>query len=245
MSKSMLGLLITVILLPLQGFAGSTIRVVADEWAPFGGQDLPNGGISLDVISAVLTRAGYTVSVEIVPWERAVQGTQDGTYDVLGNLFKDVELEKTMTFSDPFYNTEVRFVQKAGGEIEYSSLDSLRPYTIAVGAGYLYEEAFDHADDLRKHEVTTVVQGVRMVASGRVDLTLDSMDVINHVLRNSAPELAEQVTFLSRPLSTRNVHMGVRNDLPVREKLVGDFNRVLAEMQADGSLDGILAKHSR
>jgi len=48
--------------------AANAIAVVADEWPPFSGADLPNGGMSLDVISSVLGRAGYDVRTEVLPW---------------------------------------------------------------------------------------------------------------------------------------------------------------------------------
>ena len=35
--------------------AQTVIRAVVDEWAPFGGEALPNRGISLDVMTTVLT----------------------------------------------------------------------------------------------------------------------------------------------------------------------------------------------
>ncbi|MEM6988097.1 MAG: transporter substrate-binding domain-containing protein, partial [Pseudomonadota bacterium] len=95
--------------------AGNTVRAVVDEWAPFGGQDLPNRGISLDVMDAVLTRAGYQMDAEIVPWERALSGTQNGSYDVIGNLFPGPETAEFLYFSDPIYETEVKFVQRRGG----------------------------------------------------------------------------------------------------------------------------------
>lgn len=219
------------------------IRAVVDDWAPFGGEGLPNGGISLDVITAVLSRAGYEVEPHIVPWERAVEGVSTGQYDVIGNLFYLPELEDRITYADPFYESEVRFIQRVGAGHSYTDLDSLRPYSIAVGAGYFYEDEFDEADYLNKREVTTVVQGMRMVAGGRVDLTLDSVDVLNHLLATEVSELATELEVLPLALAVQEIHMAVRNDLDVRDELIQQFNTTLAEMRADGSLDELLAKH--
>ena len=224
-------------------FSSERVNVVVDPWAPFGGENLHNGGISLDVITEVLTRAGYEVQAHIVPWERAVEGTKKGNYDVLGNLFYEPEMETYLSYGDPFYESEVRFVRRRGTDHVFTNLSNLRDLSIAVGSGYLYEEEFDRADYLRKTEVTSVVQGVRMVASGRVDLTLDSVDVLRFVISQEAPELSAQLEILPNPLSVQNIHMAVRNDYPRREALISDFNRVLGEMRADGSLDALLENH--
>ncbi len=220
-----------------------TINVVVDPWAPFGGEDLRNGGITLDVVRTVLIRAGYRVATHIVPWERAMDGTQRGQYDVLGHLFYLPELEEFVTYSDPFYESEVRFVRRRGTGLKYTGLESLAPYTIAVGAGYLYDPEFDRAEYLRKTEVTSTVQGLRMVAGGRADLTLDSIEVLNYVIAREAPELASQLEVLDNRLAVQPLHMAVRNDLPGRDELIREFNRVLAGMRADGSLEELIARH--
>jgi polar amino acid transport system substrate-binding protein len=220
-----------------------TIRIVADPWPPFGGSELPKGGISLDVIATVLRRAGYDVETVIVPWQRALDGVKNGTYDVLGNIFYSTELAQQLAFSAPFFETEVRFMQRRGANLKFSDLDSLRPYEIAVGAGYLYESAFDAADYLQKTDVTEVIQGARMVASGRVDLTLDSIDVLEYIINTQAPEIGPQVEILPNRLTVRKLHMAVRLDLPERNQLISDFNRVLKQMREEGALDELLAKH--
>jgi polar amino acid transport system substrate-binding protein len=219
------------------------VRVVVDEWPPFGGQNLPDQGISLDVIRTALTRANYTVESAIVPWERALKGTLDGDYDALSNLFYDHELAADLTYSDPFYLTEVRFVRRAGTAHRYTNLDSLRNYSIAVGEGYLYEDGFDNADFLNKRFVTTVTQALRMVASGRVDLTLDSVAVIEYIVNVEDSSLKNQIEFIPGVLKRQAMHMAVRNDYVHREALISDFNRELAAMKVDGTLDLLLKKH--
>ena len=148
-----------------------------------------------------------------------------------------------MTYGDPFFQTSVKFVQRAGTAHDVTNLKALQPYSIAVGDGFLYEEGFDRADDLNKVVVTTTLQGVQMVAHDRVDLTLDSEEVVTYALTKEAPDLAARVEILPHVLARHDVHMAVRNSLPGKDALVADFNRVLAEMRADGSLEALLAKH--
>lgn len=84
-----------------------------------------------------------------------------------------------------------------------------------------------------------------MVAYGRVDLTLDSVDVLNHSIRSDAPELRERVEVLPFVLERQNIHMALRLDFPNREKVLNDFNAALAKMRQDGILDAVLEKHRR
>ncbi len=223
--------------------SADTLTIVADEWPPFSGVSLPGKGISLDVIGEVLKRAGYQVETEVLPWARIMNGATSGQYDAIGSLFFDPELENYLTYADPFYETDVRLVQRAGSDHAFTSVEALRPFSFAVGDGFLYQDEFDRADYLNKVVVTTTLQAVQMVAHARVDLTLDSVDVVNHAVRSDDPSLRGLVEFAPGVLATQGIHMAVRNNLPNRDQVIQDFNTTLAEMRADGSLAKILEKH--
>ena len=223
--------------------AGERLKVVADEWPPFSGAELPSNGISMDVIATVLREAGYEVDVEILPWVRVINGAKTGEYDVVGSLFFDPEFAKFMTYGDAFYETEVKFVQRKGASHNVGTLDALRPYTIAVGDGFLYEEKFDRAEFLKKIVVTTTLQALQMVAHERADLTLDSEEVVRHSLRFGAPDILERVEIIEDALASHEIHMAVRKDHPKSTEIVADFNRTLSKMRSDGSLNNILVKH--
>lgn len=223
--------------------AKPTIRAVADEWPPFSGATLPGQGLSLDVISAVFSRAGYAVDSQVIPWARIMDGARRNEFDVVGSLFFDSELEAVLAYSEPFYATDVRLVQQIGDKHTFTTVSDLRPYSIAVGDGFLYEDEFDRADYLNKVVVTTTLQAMQMVAFGRADLTLDSVDVINYAMRRLDPSLADQLEFVPGTLTSQNIHMGLRQDFPNRDQVLSDFNGALEEMRADGSLDALLERH--
>jgi len=219
------------------------LTVVADDWPPFSGPNLPGGGMSLDVIKVVLERAGYTVETRVVPWARIMDGAHNGTVDIVGSLFADAELSKVLTYADPFYATDIQMLQPVGAGHSFSSVDALRPYSIAVGDGFLYEETFDRATFLDKMVVTTTLQAVQMVAHGRADLTLDSVDVLRHVIRKDDPSLEPLVELVPGVMASQNLHMAVRTDLDGSAQIVADFNETLSEMREDGTLEALLRRH--
>jgi polar amino acid transport system substrate-binding protein len=220
-----------------------TLTVVADEWPPFSGSELPGGGMSLDVISTVLEMAGYSVQTKVIPWARIMDGAPAGEFDIVGSLFADDDIAQYMTYGAPFYSTDVRLVQPVGEDHAFMSVPALRPYSIAVGEGFLYQDEFDRADYLNKVSVTTTIQAIQMVAHGRVDLTLDSVDVVNYTINNVDPSLQSRVEFAPGVLVSQDLHMAVRTDLEGSAQIVTDFDRVLGEMRADGRLDTLLARH--
>lgn len=91
--------------------------------------------------------------------------------------------------------------------------------------------------------MTTTLQGMRMLAAGRVDLTLDSVDVVNYALRNDDPGLAEKIEFVPGVLVSQNIHMAVGNSVAVRDRIISDFNRIFGETREDSSLAELLRAH--
>jgi len=219
------------------------LTIAADEWPPFSGNDLPGGGIALDITSAVLERAGYAVETVVVPWARIMDGARSGEFDIITSLFADAELAEFLTYSAPFYATDVQLVQPAGASHSYDNVRDLVPFSIAVGDGFLYQDEFDRADYLKKVVVTTTQQAIQMVAHGRVDLTLDSVDVVRYVIDVQDPALADRVELAPGVLASQSIHMAVRSDLDDSATIVADFNATLAQMQADGSLEALLSRH--
>ncbi|MEM8655306.1 MAG: transporter substrate-binding domain-containing protein [Pseudomonadota bacterium] len=220
-----------------------TLHVVADEWPPFSGAALPDQGLSLHVISAVFERAGYPVKTDVLPWARIMDGARRSEFDVIGSLFFDPELTEFLSYADPFYATQVQLVERRGGGHSFTTVSALRPFSIAVGDGFLYEDEFDRADYLNKITVTTTLQALRMVAFGRADLTLDSVDVVNHAIHTIDPALADQLEIVPGVMTSQNIHMAMRKDHPQLDTALADFNTALRAMKADGTLEALLAQH--
>ncbi|WP_350332871.1 substrate-binding periplasmic protein [Coralliovum pocilloporae] len=220
-----------------------SLTIVADDWPPYSGSQLPGKGLSLELISTVLNRAGYETRVLVEPWARIMEGARNGRYDIVGSLFLTDDLKETMVYSSAYYTTKVRFLKALGSPHQYTTLDALKPYSIAVGDGFLYAEDFDNAAFLNKVVVTTTLQCVHMVAHERADLTLDSEEVIKFALNQEAPELKNRVEFVDKPLAERGIHMAIRKSLPNHDIVLEDFNRELDAMRADGSYDALVAKH--
>ena len=51
-----------------------TLNIVADNYPPYYGEDLPNGGVLTEIIVEAFRRAGYELKIKWVPWKRAVKG---------------------------------------------------------------------------------------------------------------------------------------------------------------------------
>lgn len=219
------------------------LRLVANSWPPFTDQRLLNNGLAVDLVSSALQRAGYTVTYTEVPGARTLRGLQDGTYDVLVGAWYSSERAQFGRFSEPYLINRILFVQRKGSKIGFERLEDLRRYSIAVARGYAYDARFDSDPLLHKQKVLDFRMGARMLAAGRVDLTLEDEYVARYYLNRELVDLRDQLEFLHKPLSENGLHILVRRSHPQNTAIAAAFNQAIRAMRDDGSYAEIFKRH--
>lgn len=235
--------LLALLLLPLSGTAAEALRLVADPWPPFNDATLLNNGLASDLVSTALARAGYPSTYVEVPWARAVQGLQRGTYDVVISAWYAADRTSYGYFSQPYLVNRIRFLQRKGSAIQFSQLSDLYPHSIAVVRGYAYDSQFDKDRQLRKVEVSGFSMAARMLHAGRVQLALEDEIVARFHLSRSLRSLSAELEFLPRPLSENGLHILVSRQHPQHRQIAEAFNQAIAAMRADGSYAAIFQRH--
>ncbi len=239
-------LLMVLIGMPLfiaDGAEQKHIRFVTVKWEPYYGPDLRDKGYLTELIRESLKRVGYTMTVEFVPWKRALHDTKNLYYDGLLGLFYSEDRAKWIAFSDPVDKSQMVFFTTKDREITWQTLQDLKPYKIGIERSYAYTEAFDHADFLDKEPVRKVELNLKKLVEGRLDLVAASRNRFLYWIKNNRPELIDTVKVVPKPLSVNPLYVGFPRADPAHARHVEDFNKGLSAIKKDGTFDRILAKH--
>jgi polar amino acid transport system substrate-binding protein len=219
------------------------LRMAGDAWAPYADASIINGGLATDLINTALKRAGYSTEYEEVPWARAVHGLTEGRYDILINAWYSDDRTRIGQFSAPYLTNHLRFIKRKGFDIDYHDLAQLHPHSIAVVRGYAYSPAFDNDPDLKKVPVASFSTAVRMLAAGRVELTVEDEYAARYALSRESQEVQDNVEFLPTALAENTLHILVSLKNPEHEKIVTRFDQEIAAMKADGSYEKLFKLH--
>lgn len=223
--------------------SAETLRLVANTWPPFNDVNLVNNGLSSDLVITALKRAGYSSSYFQVPWARVLHGLQVADYDIVVSAWYNDERTSYGVFSKPYLINRIRFLRRKGSEIQFRTLSDLGTNSIAVVRGYVYQQAFDSDPALLRVPVVDFAMGARMLAAGRVQLTLEDELVARHYFQYELRGIEEQVEFLPKPLSENGLHILVRKSHPHAEEIVERFNQAMQAMREDGTYARIFAAH--
>jgi polar amino acid transport system substrate-binding protein len=223
--------------------AGRTVRLATLEWAPYIGKDLPAEGYAGELIRTAFERSGYQVTFFYMPWQRAVKTVLEGSYDGLCPAYYTEKRAKTFSLSADFPAGPLVFAKRKDKSITFNRLEDLKPYKIAGVRGYANTKAFDSADYLQKSYTNSDRTGYRRLLFGHVDLWLADKFVAQYTMSRNMPERAKEIDFVAKPLAVKNLYVAFSKSKPDYKTLTRDFNRGLAEVLHDGTLQKILADH--
>lgn len=236
------------LLLSLLAFTGTAqaelLRVTGSLWSPYLDTELPNGGLAVDIVRTALTRAGYEVQGNVEPWSRAYEGTSIGVYDVVAAIWQNEARGEELIFSNPYLLNDIIFMSRQGVLGSYNTLNDLTGYRIGVVRDYAYDETFDTHPDLHRVANAHLIQNLLLLRQGRLDVVVGDKWSILHEISQFMPDDIGYFVALPRPLARRALRLGVSRLNPHAEKIVADFDEAIAEMQADGSYDEIVKRHT-
>lgn len=230
------------LLLAYNSAQAEKLRLVADSWPPFTDASMPGGGLATVIVTTALQRAGFTSEFEQVPWARALLGVEEGRYDVLINAWFNESRTRIGAFSTSYLSNRIRLLKRKGDPLRFRALNDLYPYPIAVVRDYAYSPAFDADVRLQKIPVRNFSVAVRMLAAGRVGLTLEDEYVARYFLQRESLSVRDSIELVEKPLGENTLHILVSLKNPEHQKVVAGFNQAISEMKADGSYQRLL-KH--
>ena len=243
MSRLLRAMVLLGMLLSAHDAWAQKLRLAGDAWAPYADVSLLNGGLSIDLIRTALGRAGYTTEYEQVPWARAIHGVGEGRYDILINAWYSEDRTHIGQFSGEYLINRLRFLKRKSSTIDYQNLPQLHPYSIAVVRSYAYSPEFDADTELKKVLVASFSTAARMLAAGRVELTVEDEYAARFALSREPDDVRNNVEFLPKSLSENSLHILVSLKNPDHARIVADFDKAIAAMKADGTYEQLFKLH--
>ena len=219
------------------------LKLVASAWPPYVDENLPGKGLAMDLVSTALTRAGYTPSITIETWPRALEGTQIGIYDIIAGAWYSDERARHFTFSEPFYINEIKFIKQKARGIVFNNLKDLDHLRVGIVAEYAYGDEFERATNFIKVPRNHVIQNLLKLVAGQIDLTLDDELAVRHELQQYMPSHIKDLEFLPKPLDRKGLHIAISRKHPDHKKIATEFDKAIAQMKADGTYKKIIKKH--
>jgi polar amino acid transport system substrate-binding protein len=206
----------------------------------FYGDDGQPTGIDVEIAKAIAAKLGYELEVVDIEFAQCIPGVQSGKYDFSAAGMTVTEERKQMVQFTDTYATGIQSVIVPEA-CEFEGLDDFveENGSVKVGVqmattGDLYT-TWDYEDE-GKGTVERYASGaaaVQALLAGKVDcVVIDNEPAKNFVAQN------EGLKILDTAYTVEDYAMAFAKDSPIFD----DFNAALAELIADGTVQGIIDK---
>ncbi|WP_174874741.1 substrate-binding periplasmic protein [Vogesella oryzae] len=203
-------------LLPLAHAQQAQLQIAIDANNPpfmYADRSGRPAGLYAEQLQALSKRSGIAISIEAMPWKRALAYLERGSHGVAG-IYSNAERQKRYLFSKPLHQ-EVLMVygRKSAGTPRYSSIASFGGRRVGVLSGWFYSEEFSKARDsgaLQADEASRDAQNVEKLRLGRLDYMIGIRESIAPLMADQLEELgvfATNPTYIALPRSAANLQL--------------------------------------
>lgn len=230
---------------PFAFAAGRQVAVATLYWEPYITTNTPSGGAATEIVRTAFARGRLEASIAHMPWKDAIDQTRKGIYHAIYPAYFSLERAGQFLISDPFLSSPVVLVARADADIRYDGLASLKPYRIAVVAGYANAEAFDDADYLNKIVTQSDLENLEKLNAGLVDLAAADKLVALALIRKHPDKLGtlEDYRILAPVLGNRDMYVMFPKTLKTSARRLKAFNKGLKRLRREGRIEAIIQAH--
>jgi polar amino acid transport system substrate-binding protein len=207
------------------------------DYKPFEFHDTSGGedkivGFDVDVAQRIATDLGFELKIQDMDFNGLIPALQSGRVDFLmAGMTPTPERKKSVDFSEVYYTAQNTII--APKKSNLTTIESLKGKTVGAQLGSLQQEV---AQKIPGAKVTTrnrVPDLIQELNAGRIDAAI-AEDTIAKPYTNIYPDL--QFTVIP------SREGGCAIAFPKGSTLVSGFNRVIATMKQDGTLDKFAKK---
>lgn len=241
--------------------------LTADDYAPFTGRSLPNGGMHPDLISTAMdllkTESGGKVdyainwvndwSAHLNPllvtraFDMGFPWYQPDCAD-FANLADDSKYRcQKFFFSDPVYEELSLLFVKKDSPIKFESDQEIPGRSLCRPAGYFTFDLDQNGRNWTKEKKITLLQPQTIEECFKLlmDGSADAVAVTELTGRAAVikADLSDKVRVLERPVGILADHIIIAKTHPNARVLMHYINSALAKLKAEGKFDEIVEKH--
>lgn len=196
-------------------------------------------GFDIDIVTEALRRLDRSAQIAFMPWKRALEMAERGTYDGLCSCSYIKEREAKLLFSEELGAVSVGlFARSDGAFAGIASIADLKGRKVATVGGYNLESELIKAG-AAVEATSSDKNALDMLVAGNVDLLYGYELTTQHFIASDP----RSSSIAYRQMRRNPYYFCLSRAMPGAEAAMQGFNRSLAGMAEDGSIQRILDRY--
>ncbi|MCG9750702.1 transporter substrate-binding domain-containing protein [Vibrio brasiliensis] len=226
-------------------WSATPIQLVTLDYPPYiVSKEGELSGVAVELVEAVFKELNVPISIQVLPWARALSNVQFGRADAIFTAFKNPEREQFADFSHQVLFTQnISLVARVNSNIRSDNFltDNLSDMTICVVNRVSYGKRIDAL--LAENRFKLVFKRnqtnecAHLVRTGRADVWVNNDFGARSIIASEGME--EVLDILSPPIEATPSYIAF-SKLREHTWLRGRFDEVLQVMKQDGRYEAII-----
>ena len=199
-------------------------------------------GAMVDLITAIGDDAGFKVNVQATPFSALIPSLTSNKIDIISAAMLITEQRKeVIAFSDPVFPYPEGMVVSVNDNTPYKSLAELKGQVVGAQVGTVYVDFLKKNGEFAEVKVyDSLADILRDVGLGRIKAGFGDAPILKYQISQN-PDFKAKLVPTYEPKMAGSVGIGVRK---TDTELLKKINASLAKLNANGTVDRILAKWS-
>ncbi len=230
--------------------AQEKITVVTEELPPFQIQ-LKNGsigGMSTEIVQALIDEVGVDATIKIYPWARAYQTALKKKNVLIYSIMRNKEREKLFKWVGSIIPLKIYLYKlKKRNDIVINNINDAKKYKIGLVIGDVRAQYFKKLGGFNIDLVSDDVLNIIKLLKNRIDIIADGEIILayrfktNKRLWESGYKYSDIEKVLYLPELSLELYLAFSK--LTSDELVGRFIKALEKLKAEGKYDKIINKY--
>ena len=202
-------------------------------------------GFAVDAAVLALTRAGYTVEIRLVPFERAMESVK--TEGIMTGIFMSAERAKIYDYSVPLVPDEVAMAVHKGSTFVYGKPEDLVGKRVGLPGGMYYGPELDTVKDRVTLDLDTNPSlRVKKLTADRIDVLVMNPGRTSILSAVAAAGVApDEVVVLSKTLSLLQNHLIVGKGRADGPGILDRVNKAIVALRSEDAFAPIMQRYNQ
>jgi ABC-type amino acid transport substrate-binding protein len=220
------------------------LRIVTTHLAPYSIEhDRAAPGALVELLEAILERAGIPARISFVPWKRAVHETNSLRRTAVFPLTRTPEREAAFRWLVELYREEFLFLTLRDGRFNWLAPQDMKQARIGILRGSAMVPVIREMGYQRVVETNSIRESMRFLEGGIVDALMGDRSIFGNAIRSlsNRPSSNTERFVFSEPVRATVTWLGGSLDIPEAE--AQRLQKARTALVEDGSYARIMKKY--
>ena len=220
-----------------------TVTLATLDWSPFYGKDLPKKGYIAEIARQALERKGHKMTLEFMPWTRAMYTVKQGVYHGLFGCWFNNEIKDDYYFSKEIMGSgDGHFLALDDSVLHSLVPEKLKGKKVGFVRGYPISDELIKlfkSGQVSKHEISKFRLLFGLIWAGRIDVILENYQVAKHYFKQSYPEKTFDLKIVGKDYVDAGLYICWSKKKKGINQIIQDFDDSIRTMRKDGTINKI------